>query len=52
LDTVFMSITGILLFHRNQEYWKVLQEDGAADIEEMIEDMTDFILQGLHYKEN
>lgn len=50
LDTVFMSITGILLFHRNQEYWKVLHEEESPDIEAMIEDMTDFILQGLHYK--
>lgn len=49
LDTVFMSITGILLFHRNQEYWKVMQEEETPDIEAMIEDMTDFILQGLHY---
>lgn len=52
LDTVFMSITGILLFHRNQEYWKVLQEEETPDIEAMIEDMTDFIVQGLHYKGN
>lgn len=52
LDSVFMSVTGILLFHRNQEYWKVLQEEEAADIEAIIEDMTDFILQGLHYKGN
>ncbi|RIX50840.1 TetR/AcrR family transcriptional regulator [Paenibacillus nanensis] len=52
LDSVFMSVTGILLFHRNQDYWKVLQEEEEPGIEAMIEDMTDFILQGLHYKGN
>jgi AcrR family transcriptional regulator len=46
LDTVLMSIVGTLLFHRDNEYWRVLQ--GQRDsVEMMIEDMTAFIMNGL-----
>lgn len=48
LDTAFMSVTGTLLFHRDQEYWMILREE-KLDVEMFIEDITDFILHALHY---
>ncbi|MEK3882365.1 TetR/AcrR family transcriptional regulator [Paenibacillus sp. PL2-23] len=51
LDAAFMSVAGTLLFHRDQEYWKVLQEEERPDLQTMIEDMTDFILHGLRFKD-
>lgn len=50
LDTAFMSVTGTLMFHRNLEYWKTLQEEENQDVEVMIADLTDFVLHGLQYK--
>lgn len=50
LDTAFMSVAGTLLFHRDQEYWKVLREEETPDLQTMIEDLTDFILRGLGYE--
>ncbi|MGO4541537.1 TetR family transcriptional regulator [Paenibacillus sp. 2TAB19] len=47
LDTVLMSIVGTLLFHRDKEYWTVLQSQEQDSIEMMIEDMTTFIMNGL-----
>lgn len=47
LDTVLMSIVGTLLFHRDNEYWTVLQGQERDSIEMMIEDMTAFIMNGL-----
>lgn len=49
LDNAFMSVTGTLLFYRQQEYWSVLLEEGQPDMESMIEDLTDFILHALQY---
>ncbi|MHA7967512.1 TetR family transcriptional regulator [Paenibacillus sp. CAU 1782] len=49
LDNAFLSVAGILLLHREQPYWKLLQEE-SCDSEELILDLTDFILHGLHYK--
>lgn len=49
LDNVFLSVVGILLMHREQSYWKMVQEE-ISDLEDLILDMTDFILHGLHYK--
>ncbi|MCR2803427.1 TetR/AcrR family transcriptional regulator [Paenibacillus soyae] len=49
LDTAFMSVAGTLLFHRHQEYWKVLLEEDTSDVEATIEDMTEYILHGLQY---
>ena len=49
LDNAFMSVAGTLLFHRNQEYWQVIQEEEEPDLQTMIDDLTDFILHGLHY---
>ncbi|MDQ6420109.1 TetR family transcriptional regulator [Paenibacillus sp. LHD-117] len=50
LDTAFMSVVGTLLFHRDQEYWSVMLEEGKPDLETMTQDLTDFILHGLHYQ--
>ncbi|WP_214627979.1 TetR/AcrR family transcriptional regulator [Paenibacillus agaridevorans] len=50
VDTVFMSVVGTLLFHRNQEYWSVMLEEGQPDLETMTQELTEFILRGLHYK--
>ncbi|WP_337100958.1 TetR family transcriptional regulator [Paenibacillus sp. YIM B09110] len=50
LDTVLMSIVGTLLFHRDNEYWTVLQGQERDSIEMMIEDMTAFIMNGLQYR--
>jgi hypothetical protein len=47
---VFMSVVGTLLFHRNQEYWSVMLEEGQPDLETMTQELTEFILRGLHYK--
>lgn len=49
LDNAFFSVTGMLLMHREQSYWKLLQEE-SCDPEDLILDLTDFILHGLHYK--
>ncbi|QNK59148.1 TetR/AcrR family transcriptional regulator [Paenibacillus sp. PAMC21692] len=50
VDTAFMSVVGTLLFHRNQEYWSVMLEEGQPDLETMTRELTEFILRGLHYK--
>ncbi|WP_256762092.1 TetR family transcriptional regulator [Cohnella sp. WQ 127256] len=47
LDTAFMSIVGTLLFHRDSDYWKVMKVEEHISMDEMIEDMTAFILGGL-----
>jgi AcrR family transcriptional regulator len=49
LDNAFLSVVGMLLLHREQPYWKVLQEE-PCDLEDLILDLTDFILHGLQYK--
>jgi len=49
LDTAFMSVTGTLLFHRDQEYWMLLREEKKPDVETLADDLTDFILHGLRY---
>ncbi|BBI33832.1 TetR family transcriptional regulator [Cohnella abietis] len=52
LDTALMSIVGTLLFHRHTKYWSTLFENTQPPMEDMIEDMTVFILGGLQYKLN
>lgn len=49
LDRTLMSVVGTLLFSRQADYWMPLLEDGLQEVEMMIEDLTDFILSGLHY---
>ncbi|GKU76219.1 TetR/AcrR family transcriptional regulator [Paenibacillus sp. L3-i20] len=51
LDTTFMSIVGALLFHRHQKYWIEINVEKLPDIESLIEDLTDFIMNGLHYRD-
>jgi len=50
LDNTLFSIIGVLLFHRHTEYWAVLHEEERSSQETIIEDLTSFILGGLHYK--
>jgi AcrR family transcriptional regulator len=52
LDTALMSIIGALLFHRHTDYWAILLEEEHPSLETMSEDLTAFIMGGLHYKEN
>ncbi|MDQ8735090.1 TetR family transcriptional regulator [Paenibacillus sp. LHD-38] len=51
LDTTLMSVVGTLLFHRHTEYWTILLEEEHPSLETMIEDLTAFILGGVHFKE-
>ncbi|WP_171056457.1 TetR/AcrR family transcriptional regulator [Paenibacillus sinopodophylli] len=50
LDTAFMSIVGTLLFHRHTEYWAIMLDEGKPELDQMIEDLSIFILAGLQYK--
>ncbi|BBH24391.1 TetR family transcriptional regulator [Paenibacillus baekrokdamisoli] len=50
LDTALMSTVGTLLFHQDSDYWKVMKVDDQVSIDEMIEDITAFILGGLQVK--
>ncbi|MBH5320040.1 TetR/AcrR family transcriptional regulator [Paenibacillus sp. GSMTC-2017] len=50
LDTAFMSIVGTLLFHRQQKYWMELMVEEKPELESLVYDLTDFIMNGLHYK--
>lgn len=50
LDTTFMSVVGTLLFHRSQEYWSVMLEEEKPSLEEMTQNLTEYILRGLHYQ--
>lgn len=49
-DTAFMSVVGTLLFHREQQYWSVMLEEGPSDLETMTRELTDYILYGLQYR--
>ncbi|CAM4345528.1 AcrR family transcriptional regulator [Paenibacillus endophyticus] len=51
LDTTLLSVVGTLLFHRHTEYWTFLVEEKNPPMAEVIEDLTAFILGGIHYKE-
>lgn len=47
VDTAFMSVIGTLLFHRQSDYWKVMVKEEPASVEELVEDLTAFLLNGL-----
>ncbi|MCA0756722.1 TetR family transcriptional regulator [Paenibacillus sp. N4] len=51
LDTTLLSVIGTLLFHRNVSYWEVLIEEEWPTLDDMIEDLTTFVLNALQYKE-
>lgn len=51
LDTALMSVVGTLLFHRHTEYWAILLEEEHPSLDTTIEDLTAFIMGGLHFKE-
>lgn len=46
LDTAFMSVVGTLLFYRTRKYWQVMQDE-VQTTEELIADLTEFIMHGL-----
>lgn len=50
LDSTLMSIIGMLLFYRNSAYWSAIQEENEQDVENLIEDMTEFVMRGLQYR--
>ncbi|WP_424767982.1 TetR/AcrR family transcriptional regulator [Paenibacillus sp. sgz302251] len=50
LDSTLMSVIGTLLFHRNTSYWEVLLEEAPPSAEEMIEDLTTFVMNALQRK--
>lgn len=47
IDSTLLSIIGTLLFYRHNSYWNVLNEGEPITIDQMIEDMTVFILNAL-----
>lgn len=51
LDNALMSVVSTLLFHRDTEYWSIILEEELPTLEIMIEDLTAFIMGGLHYKD-
>lgn len=52
LDTTLLSVVGTLMFHRETPYWEVLIEEERPALDDMIGDLTAFVLNALQYKEN
>ncbi|GGE01828.1 TetR family transcriptional regulator [Paenibacillus nasutitermitis] len=50
LNNTLMTVLGVIMFHKQTEYFAPILEPEVMDIEALIADMNDFVLSGLHYK--
>jgi AcrR family transcriptional regulator len=50
LDSTLVAVMGCIMFHNNAYYFKPLFSEQEPDTEQMIEDMTAFILNGLMFQ--
>lgn len=49
LDHTLLFVIGSILFHKQAEYFKPLYTENDKSVDEMIENLTNFILSGLQY---
>jgi hypothetical protein len=50
LDHTVMSVIGTVLFHKKEDYFAPLFKEGKQRPEDLIEDITTFVLNGLEYR--
>lgn len=49
LDNTLLSVLGSILFHRNTDYFQPLLEHTPQSAQELVDDVTEYVLGGLHY---